>query len=358
MKMVVAQVFSLAVFLAVAIAAVFILEVRLAPGAGDPGTATLLAAGALNGERVRAAGEWYRVGSMVLLHGSPEHLLFNEAALLAAGLLFESIFGAAWFLLAFCAGGLGASLMSLATDPPELTVVGASGAILGVCGAGFLGSLRVDDAAGDSMRRRSLIILLGTMLPWLSGEGVSGVDNVAHVGGVLGGALVGIFLLRYWPSRGAASRSRPVVAVLALLVGLLFLLAAASAALAFRHSPFRHLAADSPAAATLADAERLVAAYPDDPRAWEQRGRQYYGAQHFASAEADFRTALRLADGLQPLFPVLYGTTLRGLVALALSLQGRQEDATAMAQTACAASVAEIGSDFHDALRQSRLCPP
>ena len=359
---VLAQLCRVTILLAVVLAGVFLLEERFAAGVpaepADPTSATLLAFGALNGQRVLAAGEWYRIGSMALLHASPEHLLLNEAALLAIGLLFEAMFGWAWLVLAFCVGALGASLMSLATDPAELTVVGASGAIMGVCAAGFLASFRMPFGTGGTIRFRSIVMLLLTLLPWLSGVSVANVDDAGHVGGMMGGALVGLVLWRYWPAPGASAPRRSVAAMLALPVGVLFLAAAGTAALASRHSPFGHLLPDDPAPETPADAERLVLTYPGDPRSWEERGRAAYGEARYEAAEADFRTALRLAGQLRPVFPPDDDMIFQGFIALSLSAEGRQDAAAVMAQEPCRGGAKVLGDELDADMRERHLCRP
>ncbi len=347
-----ALIWWMTVLFAALLAGVFFLEAGNEPDADHLTAASLLGFGGFNGYRVLVVGEWYRFGSAMLLHASPEHLLANEAALLVVGLVFEAVFGWAWFLLAFCLGGLGASLMSLATDPSNLTVVGASGAIMGLCAAGFLGSFRVDHPAVDSMRFRSFIVLLLTLLPWLGGVPTpADVDDAGHVGGMMGGALVGLLIWQFWraPRRG-------MPATLALPVGLFVMVAAATAGLAALHSPFLRLLPNNPVATTQAEAEQLVTDYPGDPRAWDERGRALYEKADYHAAEPDFRKALQLTEQLRPIFTAEYRSTLRGLIAFTLSLQGDQAAGVAMAQAPCRLSAVELGQGFYDALRQQHLC--
>ncbi|HEY4753172.1 MAG TPA: rhomboid family intramembrane serine protease, partial [Candidatus Limnocylindrales bacterium] len=144
-----------------------------------------------------AAGELYRLFTVALVHAplqqDPFHLIFNMYALWIAGPFIERMYGP-WRLLVFYAVFvLGASLMSFAisTAPEDQFAVGASGGIFGLFGL-LVAALAVHRPALGSTRGLlgQLVALIGLNL--LLGATTSGIDNMAHVGGLLTGLWIGL----------------------------------------------------------------------------------------------------------------------------------------------------------------------
>ena len=79
---------------------------------------------------LEVAGEYWRLMSATLLHGSLDHLVGNAIALFILGMVCEHAFGRGQFVVLYVASGLAGSLVSLMTSPGPS--VGASGAISGV----------------------------------------------------------------------------------------------------------------------------------------------------------------------------------------------------------------------------------
>ncbi len=222
----------LSIGLVLLLGAVFVAERQWPVAAsGEFGTRTLLTLGAMNPGRVQA-GEWYRLLTATVLHVSPEHLLFNSLALLIAGWQMEAVLGRAWFLTALFAGGLGGSVFDLAVNPPNVTSAGASGAIMGLFAAGFMAAFRLPAGtqARWGLQLRSLQILVPTLLPWLFGPAGSPVDHAGHAGGVLGGALIGVWLWKHWPAADWRAPHSRLAAALAGIGGAAWLAAMAMAA--------------------------------------------------------------------------------------------------------------------------------
>ena len=73
--------------------------------------------------------QFYRMFTLMFLHGSPTHLAFNAIALYSLGRDMERIYGRARFLYVYFIGGFMGSLLSLAFRGPNEFTVGASGAI-------------------------------------------------------------------------------------------------------------------------------------------------------------------------------------------------------------------------------------
>lgn len=153
----------------------------------------LLAWGA-NFKPVTTDGEWWRLITSTFLHGGLMHLLANMYALLFIGIFLEPQLGKNKFLLIYLFTGIVASLTSLWWH--EATVsVGASGAIFGLYGV-FLGLLLTKSLPKGMTNKAflvSILIFVGyNLLIGLS----AGIDNAAHVGGLLSGLVIGLIISR------------------------------------------------------------------------------------------------------------------------------------------------------------------
>jgi len=138
-------------------------------------------------------GQAWRVWTSNYVHGGLLHILFNMWCLWNLGALAERILGRWTYFLSYTACGIGGSLLSLWWNPWR-TSVGASGAIFGIAGALitaiYFGKLPFPKEALRGISR-SLVTFAGYNL--LFGF-LPGIDNSAHMGGLLTGLLVGILL--------------------------------------------------------------------------------------------------------------------------------------------------------------------
>ncbi len=139
-------------------------------------------------------GQWWRLLSCCFIHIGVFHLLLNMYALLYIGLLLEPILGKARFLTAYIATGIAASLTSLLWND-LLISAGASGAIFGMYGV-FLAMLttnHIEKSARKSLLTSILIFIGYNLLNGMKG----GIDNAAHIGGLLSGLVIGYI---FYPS--------------------------------------------------------------------------------------------------------------------------------------------------------------
>jgi len=163
---------------------VFVVEVRA--GALDSREA-ILAMGALARANVRA-GEYWRLLTAPWLHGSTEHLVGNGVALYILGMVCEAAFGRAQLVVLYVLSGLAGSLVSvLMSAGPS---VGASGAIFGLQGAAIVLLRREHDRLLVRDRRVGFVLLIWAVYTIAAGLTNPLIDNGAHIGGALGGALV------------------------------------------------------------------------------------------------------------------------------------------------------------------------
>jgi rhomboid protease GluP len=147
----------------------------------------LVAFGALSRPEV-SGGEYWRLESATWLHGGLNHLVSNAIALYVLGMICEHAFGSTQYFVLYVLSGVGGSVLSfLSSEGPS---VGASGAIFGLQGAAIVLFRR--HRARILMRDRRIgVVLLG----WAVYSIVTGwtspfIDNGAHIGGVLTGALI------------------------------------------------------------------------------------------------------------------------------------------------------------------------
>jgi len=136
-------------------------------------------------------GEYWRLFTSIFLHGGAMHLLFNMYGLLFVGLFLEPVMGRAKYLLAYLLTGLSASIASAWWHAATVSI-GASGAIFGLYGV-FFALLTVNVFPKNS--KKSFLISTSIFIGYNLLNGLTGgVDNAAHIGGLLSGLLLGYIL--------------------------------------------------------------------------------------------------------------------------------------------------------------------
>lgn len=137
-------------------------------------------------------GEWWRLLTNCFVHIGVLHLLFNMFALVYVAIFLEPLLGRTRFAVAYLLTGITASVTSLYWH--DLVVsAGASGAIFGLYGV-FLALLCTDVV--EKKARKSLLISMGIFVVYNLIYGLKGgIDNAAHIGGLIPGFLIGFGLL-------------------------------------------------------------------------------------------------------------------------------------------------------------------
>lgn len=130
-------------------------------------------------------GWYWQLLTSIFIHVNIEHLLGNMFFLLIFGLRAEELFGIKNYLLIYFLGGLAGSLLTLLFGP-YMVSAGASGAIFGLFGSCTIYIKRV---VGQSI----IGALLFSFFLLLINSGGT-VNNLAHLGGLVAGLLIGYAL--------------------------------------------------------------------------------------------------------------------------------------------------------------------
>jgi rhomboid protease GluP len=325
----------------------------------NPSIETLVALGALDKPLVTGGGEWWRLFSAPLLHAGFFHIAVNCFALIIAGAFLENVIGRAWFAAIFAAGGVCGAFLSLALNPPTLISVGASGAIMGLFAAAFAVSYRYP--AGSRMRTflrsGSLRLLIPSMLPLFDGLFGQKVDYAAHLGGALGGGVLGLILIGLWAREAPLPPYRALGWTLAAagLCGVLY--SGVQIAKGYAQAGLRSYlipAAQTPedAAAWKASSAFFVASYPRDPRSHMYRAIALMDKADPLGAEREWRAALSEEKILHLFFKPELKDHIRAFLALTLNENGKEAEARDVARPVCAAE-----GEMRAGLVKDGLCP-
>ena len=195
--------------------AVFAVQVFSGVSPTEPTPADLIAWGG-NLPVLTLTGDYWRLFASMFLHGGWLHLLANMYMLIMVGPLAERRFGTTGLLVIYIFGGLLASMVSASWGGTQMfstqlqmtaffnfvnapvvkliVAVGASGALMAVCGA-LLASAVNDSLAGEHDEEGKAlkgglaqVILINLFL----GFSIEGIDQAAHIGGLLAGLALGL----------------------------------------------------------------------------------------------------------------------------------------------------------------------
>lgn len=144
---------------------------------------------ALYGSKVNeliAAGQYWRLLTPVLLHGSILHIGFNMYALFILGPNLERFYGHWRYLVLYIVSGFAGNVFSMIFTPnPSL---GASTAIFGLLAAQAIFLYQNRKVFGRMSQRALTNIVLVAALNFVLGLS-PGIDNWGHLGGFIGGGM-------------------------------------------------------------------------------------------------------------------------------------------------------------------------
>jgi Flp pilus assembly protein TadD len=211
------------------------------------------------------------------------------------GQLTEKLLGSISVLGLYLLTGIGASLLSLSWDPMRVSA-GASGAIFGIAGA-LISVLYFGQLGLQPEGRRKL---LGYVVRFAFINLVFGltahIDNMAHLGGLVTGLLMGLFLARTFnlaPEQRPPKR-RMIFVYSAVVLLALFVPVAKAKQYAVEFGRGETALDQNDLNAAIAHLQKYVAARPDDPIGHALLGSAFQQGQHFDEAAKEFERSLEI----------------------------------------------------------------
>ena len=132
------------------------------------------------------SGAYYQLFTSMFIHADPVHIAGNMIFLLVFGLRCEEMFSLPEYLCIYFIGGVMGNLLSLLFLPMNIVSIGASGAIFALFGAAVVHARR---SIGQSILGA---VIYGFFLLFISSG--PNVNYLAHIGGLVGGLLIGYVL--------------------------------------------------------------------------------------------------------------------------------------------------------------------
>ena len=159
-------------------------------------TVFMLQHGAMYAPLVLQDHEYYRLLTSVFMHFGIDHIVNNMLVLFVLGDNLERALGKGKYLIFYLLCGVGANVVSMLVgihDSIQAVGAGASGAIFGVIG-GLLYAVSVNRGRLEDLSSRQLVVVI--LFSLYFGFTSTGVDNVAHVAGLLIGVFLAVILYR------------------------------------------------------------------------------------------------------------------------------------------------------------------
>jgi membrane associated rhomboid family serine protease/Flp pilus assembly protein TadD len=263
-------------------------------------------------------GQWWRLFTSIFVHIGLLHILVNMWCLYHLGSLAERFYSGWSVLLIYFLTGLAGSIASLSRSAVVVSA-GSSGAIFGLAGL-LIASLSVGKL---SLPRRELGITVSSLIVFAAynlvyGYLKGGIDNGAHLGGLICGLAIGIFLSRDLSCNTGALRGH-VAVFPATIVVLLFAfgLVRQVRGQTVMIESAREALNKGDANLTIRQLIGLTRARRVDPAVYSILGAAYVQKEQYAQAEDCFRKVLEATPR---------DTAVRTSLALLYLRMGRLED--------------------------------
>jgi membrane associated rhomboid family serine protease len=172
-----------------------------------------------------AQGEWWRLITSAFLHLGLLHIGFNMYALYLFGPIVEDLYGHLEYLVIYVLCALGGSVLTILAAPNQ-AAVGASGAIFGLFGLGFMvwrrRHLVLNPMARAILSQVGTLLVLNLVITFT----IPGISWSGHIGGLVVGAVIGFLvppmggttLAGMWRTPTGESMERPFPVIGAALV--------------------------------------------------------------------------------------------------------------------------------------------
>jgi rhomboid protease GluP len=266
-----------------------------------PSSQVLLHFGASSGAATIIDGQFWRTATSAFVHIGFLHLMMNCYVLWDVGPLVEKLFGSRKFIVIYLMAALGASLSSLMFNPIVVSA-GASGAIFGLFGAlgAFFWRHRTKFPAGF-LKLHGKILAIFILYGIVYGAIMQGVDNAAHIGGLLSGFVSALALMPAVPGE-TNYRKRDILVTAGLAVCFLGFLAADCKSIAGNshvigdaaYQQAVELLQKHKTAQALPLLNEAATLMPEVPSVHWDRARAYQSLKQYDDALADCDEAIRL----------------------------------------------------------------
>ncbi len=168
---------------------------------GSENVEHMLKCGASYPPFIREQGEYYRLFTCMFLHFGLKHLGNNMLILYFVGGHLERAAGKVKYLVIYLLGGLGSSYLSYYADLQDHSYsvsAGASGAVFATMGA-IIWILLIHKGRLEELTAKQMIFMAALSLYY--GFTSTGVDNIAHLGGLAAGFFLAVLIYRRSDSR-------------------------------------------------------------------------------------------------------------------------------------------------------------
>lgn len=143
-------------------------------------------------DKIRNGQELYRLVTPVFLHGNLQHIFTNMLSLMRMGGNVENLFGSFRYFGTYMVAGIAGNVFSVIFSPtPSL---GASGAVFGIIGAYAVYLTRNRWILGPQGKKVNTNVVQTMLFNLVTGFFQKSIDQWAHLGGALGGAVMAYFL--------------------------------------------------------------------------------------------------------------------------------------------------------------------
>ena len=162
-------------------------------------TVFMLEHGAMYTPYMEQPSQWYRFFTSLFLHFGMSHLLNNMLLLYALGNYLERYLGRWKFLVLYLGAGVGANVLSFffeRNSGEQVVSAGASGAVFANMG-GLIWVILINKGKLENLTTGKMLFM--AVLSLYFGFASQGVDNTAHLGGLILGFVFAIILYRRKP---------------------------------------------------------------------------------------------------------------------------------------------------------------
>jgi len=184
-------------------------------GSGSEDGLTLIMFGANQRNFVLDLHQYHRLITSCFLHIGILHLLFNNYALYVIGSQVENFYGKAKYILIYLISGICGNLLSICFH--DSITAGASGAIFGLLAAILYFGYHYRLYLGNTLKTQIIpVIVLNLLLGFMA----TGVDNAAHIGGLISG----IFISMVCGVKFKSTKSNMINGIILLVMFIVFML--------------------------------------------------------------------------------------------------------------------------------------